>query len=191
MDGWTDRVTHSLGERGEERRPGETFPGNTSEKSKGSLAMLLPSHDFSDGARCARSIPSTNREPRTTYHEPSPPKQQQQQQPSQCATYDEVKQYFRHTLHWDDTLPTHLVVSGVAGLVTTTAIAPVDVVKTRMFMAAGSMTMMGTLRALYTEQGVRGLFKGWSANWARQGPMTTVVFVVSEAVRPWFGLGKL
>jgi hypothetical protein len=83
------------------------------------------------------------------------------------------------------------VVSGVAGLVTTTAIAPVDVVKTRMFMAAGSMTMMGTLRALYTEQGVRGLFKGWSANWARQGPMTTVVFVVSEAVRPWFGLGKL
>ncbi len=30
MDGWMDRVTHSLGERGEERRPGETFPGNTS-----------------------------------------------------------------------------------------------------------------------------------------------------------------
>lgn len=110
---------------------------------------------------------------------------------TQCATYDEVKQYFRHTLHWDDTLRTHLVVSGVAGLVTTTAIAPVDVVKTRMFMAEGSMTMMGTLRSLYTEQGVRGLFKGWSANWARQGPMTTVVFVVSEAVRPWFGLENL
>lgn len=110
---------------------------------------------------------------------------------TQCATYDEVKQYFRHTLHWDDTLGTHLAVSGVAGLVTTTAIAPVDVVKTRMFMAEGSMTMMGTLRSLYVEQGVRGLFKGWSANWARQGPMTTVVFVVSEAVRPWFGLEKL
>ena len=77
---------------------------------------------------------------------------------------------------------------------TTTVIAPVDVVKTRMFMASegtGRMTMMGTLRSLYAEQGVRGLFKGWSANWARQGPMTTVVFVVSEAVRPLFGLEKL
>jgi solute carrier family 25 uncoupling protein 8/9 len=113
---------------------------------------------------------------------------------AQCATYDEVKQYFTRTLGWDDTIPTHLAVSGVAGLVTTTAIAPADVVKTRMFMADGGGKGMGvaaTLRSLYAEQGVRGLFKGWGANWARQGPMTTVVFVVSEAVRPLFGLDAL
>jgi hypothetical protein len=40
-------------------------------------------------------------------------------------------------------------------------------------------------------QGVRGLFKGWGAQWARQGPMTTVIFVVSESLRQAMGMESI
>lgn len=40
-------------------------------------------------------------------------------------------------------------------------------------------------------QGVRGLFKGWGAQWARQGPMTTVIFVVNEFLRSEMGMPTL
>lgn len=112
---------------------------------------------------------------------------------AQCATYDEVKTFFTRSLQWDDGIKTHLAVSGVAGLVTTTVIAPVDMVKTHMFMnqSAEGTTFTKCFADIYRSQGLRGLFKGWSANWARQGPMTTVVFVVNEAIRPAFGLHSL
>lgn len=113
---------------------------------------------------------------------------------AQCATYDEVKAFFLHTLRWDDSIATHLAVSGVAGLVTTTVIAPADMVKTKMFMnrsSEGGYSFRRCIGDIYATQGIRGMFKGWSANWARQGPMTTVVFVVNEALRPAFGLGSM
>lgn len=113
---------------------------------------------------------------------------------AQCATYDEVKTFFLQRLCWRDSIATHLAVSGVAGLVTTTVIAPADMVKTHMFMnksAEGGYSFRKCIYDIYASQGIRGMFKGWSANWARQGPMTTVVFVVNEAIRPAFGLGSI
>ena len=110
---------------------------------------------------------------------------------AQCATYDEVKTFFTRRLAWEDGLLTHLTVSGVAGLVTTTVIAPADMIKTHMFMKGGESSISACFSDIYSKQGIRGLFKGWGANWARQGPMTTVVFVVNEAIRPMFGLSSL
>lgn len=48
---------------------------------------------------------------------------------AQCATYDEVKLVFTQRFGWGDGLGTHLAVSAIAGLVTTTVTAPVDMVK--------------------------------------------------------------
>lgn len=80
-------------------------------------------------------------------------------------------------------------VSGVAGLVTTTVTAPVDMVKTNMFVNSSLYSgPWDCVAQIYRAQGVRGLFKGWGANWARQGPMTTVIFVVSEDLRHRMGL---
>ena len=111
---------------------------------------------------------------------------------AQCATYDEVKSFFTQQLAWHDGIATHVVVSGVAGLVTTTVIAPVDMVKTHMFVnTGGTNSVWKCFVDIYSTQGIRGLFKGWGANWARQGPMTTVVFVANEAIRPLFGLDAL
>ena len=119
--------------------------------------------------------------------------------------------------------------SGVAGLVTTTVTAPVDMVKTNMFVNSSLYSgPWDCIAQIYRAQGVRGLFKGcapccavhgrcvrrnrssgvsavaggdrkltlraappgrrWGANWARQGPMTTVIFVVSEELRHRMGL---
>ena len=53
---------------------------------------------------------------------------------SQCATYDEVKQTLIKFTGAGDNFGTHLASSMITGLVTTTATAPVDVVKTHMFV---------------------------------------------------------
>lgn len=53
---------------------------------------------------------------------------------SQCATYDEIKQAIMRVTGLGDHFGTHLSASMVTGLVTTTATAPVDVIKTHMFV---------------------------------------------------------
>jgi solute carrier family 25 uncoupling protein 8/9 len=110
---------------------------------------------------------------------------------SQCATYDEVKLLFVRNLGWDDNLGTHLMVSGIAGLVTTTITAPVDMIKTNMFVHSHYSGPMQCFADIWERQGMRGLFKGWGGNWMRQGPMTTVIFVVYEKLRPLMGLDQM
>lgn len=110
---------------------------------------------------------------------------------SQCATYDEVKLLFVRNLGWEDNITTHLAVSGVAGLVTTTVTAPVDMVKTNMFVHNQYTGPWHCLIDIMKKQGIRGLFKGWGGNWMRQGPMTTAIFVVYEKLRPLMGLEEI
>ncbi|KAI3425920.1 hypothetical protein D9Q98_007892 [Chlorella vulgaris] len=111
---------------------------------------------------------------------------------AQCATYDELKVLFVRNLGWEDNLPTHFTVSGLAGLVTTTVTAPVDMVKTNLMVQRHLYTTpVQCVRHIIAHQGVRGLFKGWGAQWARQGPMTTVIFVANEWLREAMGLDSL
>ena len=64
-------------------------------------------------------------------------------------------------------------------------------IKTNMFVSQSGAGLLDCTADIVRRQGVRGLFKGFGANWARQGPMTTAVFVVSEAIRPVLGLPSL
>ena len=50
---------------------------------------------------------------------------------------------------------------------------------------------MHCMRDIIKQEGMRGLFKGWTANYARLGPQTTVIFVVMEQIRSMSGLGAL
>ena len=56
---------------------------------------------------------------------------------SQCATYDEVKRLVRRWTGLSDGVGTHFLASMLAGLVTTTATNPVDMIKTQLYMDAG------------------------------------------------------
>nr|ADI46879.1 UCP2f [Volvox carteri f. nagariensis] len=88
---------------------------------------------------------------------------------SQVATYDIVKHEVMRQTGGDDYLPTFLAASLITGLVTTTITIPVNVLKTRMFVAGA----------------------GWSANYAGLGPLTAIRFLISELLRLQLGLDGL
>jgi solute carrier family 25 uncoupling protein 8/9 len=44
---------------------------------------------------------------------------------------------------------------------------------------------------LLRREGAAALFKGWSANYARLGPQTVIIFVVAEQLRGLAGLKAL
>jgi solute carrier family 25 uncoupling protein 8/9 len=78
----------------------------------------------------------------------------------------------------------------IAGLVTTTVINPADVV--RAYIQTGRGTgVLAVAGNILKSEGPAGFLKGWTAAYARTGPQTLIIFMVSEAVRPWFGLKDL
>lgn len=111
---------------------------------------------------------------------------------SQCATYDEVKQAWMRVLDAGDTMWTHLGASMITGLVSTTATAPVDVVKTYMFVGGAKYSgPMQCAMEIVRREGARSMFKGWTANYARLGPQTTIIFVVVEKLRSMAGMDSI
>jgi len=57
---------------------------------------------------------------------------------TQCACYDQAKQTLMQATGMGDTFATHFTTSLVTGLATTTVTAPVDLIKTRMFMSGAA-----------------------------------------------------
>lgn len=45
--------------------------------------------------------------------------------------------------------------------------------------------------SIIRKEGAMGLFKGWTAQYARLGPQTTVIFMVMEQLRKYSGLESL
>ncbi|CAD7698235.1 unnamed protein product [Ostreobium quekettii] len=80
----------------------------------------------------------------------------------------------------------------LTGLVSTTATAPVDVVKTHMFVRGNKFSgPVHCMVDILKHDGFLGLFKGWTANYVRLGPQTTITFVVLEQLRSLAGLGSV
>ncbi|KAH7277082.1 hypothetical protein KP509_39G033600 [Ceratopteris richardii] len=115
---------------------------------------------------------------------------------SQLATYDESKQIIKRWMNVKEGFWLHLSASFAAGVVGTTATAPVDTVKTRL------MIQRQTSNDLYRNafdctykicksEGLHGLYKGWSAMFARLGPQTTITFLVYEQLRQLVGISAL
>ncbi|KAK9825837.1 hypothetical protein WJX81_001343 [Elliptochloris bilobata] len=111
---------------------------------------------------------------------------------SQCATYDDTKRAWMRYTGWQDGLATHVGVSMITGLAATTITAPVDVVKTHMYCAGSRYTNpLHCATDIARREGLRGFFKGWTANYARLGPQTTIMFVVMEKMRYLAGMSGL
>lgn len=117
---------------------------------------------------------------------------------SQCATYGEVKKRLIANDVVSDGLTAHVAASMSTGIVATAATNPIDMVKTRVYIAnAGDgqgksrVSAMACAREVVVEQGVRGFFRGFWANYLRLGPQTVVTFVVSEHLRALMGARAL
>ena len=81
---------------------------------------------------------------------------------------------------------------GNAGLAATTITAPVDVVKTHMYCNGSKYSNPVACAAdIAKREGLRGFFKGWTANYARLGPQTTLMFVFMEHMRQMTGMKAL
>ena len=73
---------------------------------------------------------------------------------AQCATYDESKKIWMSMTGGGDTPTTHIGASMITGLVTTTLTAPVDVIKTNMFVGEQSRLLGPCLKS--SKYGQRG-----------------------------------
>lgn len=63
-----------------------------------------------------------------------------------------------------------------------------------LVVTAGGRKHSGPLAcaaSLYASQGLRGFWRGWSANYARLGPQTVVTFLVVEQLRQLTGMAPL
>ena len=114
---------------------------------------------------------------------------------SQVAAYGEVKRLWMKTVpNAKDDWTSHVGASAAAGVITTAATNPVDVVKTRMFISGEGKKLSAkeAVMEVVNEYGaVRGAMRGFTANYIRLGPQTMVTFVVAEELRKWFGLESL
>lgn len=85
------------------------------------------------------------------------------------------------------------MVSGfIAGGLAAAATTPFDVVKTRHQIAAGSSghssarrSVLGTLRAVYAQEGWEGLFRGVKPRAYRAAPACAIVISVYELLKDW------
>jgi solute carrier family 25 uncoupling protein 8/9 len=115
---------------------------------------------------------------------------------AQCGAYDAAKRaVLAPPLALADGPAAHLAASAVTGLVVTTATAPIDVVKVRVYAEAsrpgGARSPLRVAADLVRTEGVSSLFKGWTAQYARLGPQSVITFVVLERLRAAAGLSAL
>jgi solute carrier family 25 (mitochondrial uncoupling protein), member 8/9 len=79
-----------------------------------------------------------------------------------------------------------VVCSLASGVVTTTATAPIDILKTTIMNSQGVHginSMLACARMILATDGVLGFFKGWLPSYYRIAPHTTVMFVMYEVAQ--------
>eukprot|EP00667_Euglena_gracilis_P016720 EG_transcript_17529 len=99
----------------------------------------------------------------------------------QAASYDHTKHFLLQCGLRDD-VRTHALCALCAGAITTTAISPFDILKTRLMQHKGTMYRgpWDCFQKLVAEEGPAALLKGWVPNYIRQGPHTLIVFTTLE-----------
>ena len=117
---------------------------------------------------------------------------------SQLASYDHSKHSLIRYLHFSDNLFTHFIASFIAGLVTTLVTNPVDVVRTRIMnekVIVGQKRVyrdpFTTFYKILTNEGLKGLYKGFLPSYLRMGACTVMVFVILEKLRTLCGISTI
>lgn len=76
-----------------------------------------------------------------------------------------------------------LLAGAVAGIVSRTAVSPLEVVATAQMVRGGNKNMMGELTELFKNEGVKGFFKGNGANCLKVAPTRGVQFFAFESFK--------
>lgn len=98
--------------------------------------------------------------------------------------------YFRDTVasavgEWWKTAETtkFLIAGAVAGIVSRTAVSPLEVVATAQMVRGGNKGLVGELSELFKTEGIKGFFKGNGANCLKVAPTRGVQFYAFEKLK--------
>jgi len=109
---------------------------------------------------------------------------------SMCMTvgtvpvYEHSKHLAKTHLEVKDSPALHFGAGIVAGLVGTTVTAPADVVRTRIMQTGPSgVGILGAMRDIMGDYGIRGFMRGWVPAYMRVGPLFLGMPALVEQVR--------
>lgn len=110
----------------------------------------------------------------------------------QLSTFGTVKDYFSQFSYLSSGDVLINAISGTAsGLLTTTAMNPVDVMTTRIYNQTVGKELYTSIpdcfMKIYRAEGIYGFYKGWFAHYLRVGPHTLVTFILLEKFHILFG----
>lgn len=91
----------------------------------------------------------------------------------------------------EEGLRAHLGAAMIAGLVTTTVSTPADVVKSVVMNSKTRISPIECFTRIVTTEGLGGLMRGWTANYARLGPHSLITIVTYERLRTALGWDNL
>lgn len=93
--------------------------------------------------------------------------------------------FLAHFQEWWRTADTakFLLAGAVAGIVSRTAVSPLEVVATAQMVRGGNKNMVGELAELFKSEGVKGFFKGNGANCLKVAPTRGVQFFAFESFK--------
>lgn len=117
---------------------------------------------------------------------------------AQLASYDHSKHTLMNSFQFADNFSTHVCASIFAGLMTTLASNPLDVVRTRIFNEASKpkseriySNPITSLVRIGAAEGIAGLYKGFWPSYLRMGSATVIIFVLYEQLRRLVGIPGL
>jgi hypothetical protein len=107
----------------------------------------------------------------------------------ELACYD----YTKHALinHYnikEESILLHIFTSLITGFTAATSAAPFDVIKTRAMNSIEKRSSLDILMTLVKNEGILGLFHGWTASYYRLGPHALIAFPLFEKLRQLFDL---
>jgi len=113
---------------------------------------------------------------------------------AQIGSYDTIKNNILiNTFDIKEGFLLHLISAMSAGIITTTATNPVDVIKTRYMSDKTNKytSPFHCIQVTFNEAGIRGFFKGWVPAYWRLGPHTLISLLLIEKIRIYFGLNSI
>lgn len=110
---------------------------------------------------------------------------------STMPVYDQTKHLAKTYYDAHDGPLLHFGAGIVCGLSGTTFTAPSDIIRTRIMASTGE-SVLGAVRGVWREQGLRGFFRGWLPAYMRLGPLFLCMPALVEQSRSRiFGLGYM
>lgn len=106
------------------------------------------------------------------------------------ASYDLIKKWIYHG-EKPQSAAANLLVGGCSGTIAATICYPLDTIRRRMQMKGQAYAnQMDAFRTIMAREGLRGFYRGWSANTIKVVPQNAIRMVSYEALKGLLGVRK-